>query len=75
MAAEGRGHERQFVFVGFNRAFDWTFVNFYFDRFVGANPFGFTALDIEAMYMGRTGCRWSDTRSSHRGTAEPEAPG
>ena len=52
------------VFVGFNAPFDWSFVNYYFHRFVGANPFGFAALDIKAYYMGATGCRWADTRSS-----------
>jgi ribonuclease T len=52
------------VFVGFNAPFDWSFVNYYFHRFTGSNPFGFTALDIKAYYMGLTGCAWSDTRSS-----------
>lgn len=52
------------VFVGFNAPFDWSFVNYYFHRFGNGNPFGFTALDIKALYMGATGCRWSDTRSS-----------
>lgn len=52
------------VFVGFNAPFDWSFVNYYFHLFGGANPFGFTALDIKALYMGATGCDWDDTRSS-----------
>lgn len=52
------------VFVGFNAPFDWSFVNYYFHRFAGENPFGFTAVDIKALYMGATGCAWSDTRSS-----------
>jgi DNA polymerase III epsilon subunit-like protein len=52
------------VFVGLNAPFDWSFVNYYFHRFTGANPFGFTALDIKALYMGATGCTWQDTRSS-----------
>ncbi|MGY3034283.1 DNA polymerase III epsilon subunit-like protein [Bradyrhizobium sp. USDA 4354] len=52
------------VFVGFNAPFDWSFVNYYFHRFYGSNPFGFTALDIKALYMGATSCRWGDTRSS-----------
>lgn len=52
------------VFVGFNAPFDWSFVNYYFLRFTESNPFGFTALDIKALYMGATGCRWGDTRSS-----------
>lgn len=52
------------VFVGLNAPFDWSFVNYYFHRFLGDNPFGFTALDIKALYMGATGCKWTDTRSS-----------
>jgi DNA polymerase III epsilon subunit-like protein len=52
------------VLVGFNAPFDWSFVNYYFHRFMGANPFGFTALDIKALYMGATGSSWRDTRSS-----------
>lgn len=52
------------VFVGLNAPFDWSFVNYYFHRFVGTNPFGFTALDIKALFMGVTGSTWRDTRSS-----------
>jgi ribonuclease T len=52
------------VFVGFNAPFDWSFVNYYFHRFLGQNPFGFSALDIKAYYMGAMRCRWADTRSS-----------
>ncbi len=52
------------VFVGLNAPFDWSFVNYYFHRFVGHNPFGFTALDMKAFYMGLTGCRWAETKSS-----------
>ncbi|MEN9376354.1 MAG: hypothetical protein RL710_1511, partial [Pseudomonadota bacterium] len=52
------------VFVGFNAPFDWSFVNYYFHRYLGQNPFGFAALDIKSMYMGATGCSWAQTRSS-----------
>ena len=52
------------MFVGFNAAFDWSFVNYYFHQFLGENPFGFAALDIKSLYMGAAGCIWSDTRSS-----------
>ena len=52
------------VFVGLNAAFDWSFINYYFHRFLGLNPFGFSALDIKSLYMGTTGCSWADTRSS-----------
>lgn len=52
------------VFVGLNAPFDWSFVNYYFHRFAKGNPFGFTALDIKALYMGATGCSWMETKSS-----------
>lgn len=52
------------VFVGLNAPFDWGFVNYYFLKYLGDNPFGFTALDIKALFMGVTGCTWYDTRSS-----------
>lgn len=40
------------VFVAFNAAFDWMFINDYFHRYLGYNPFGHNALDIKAYYMG-----------------------
>ena len=49
------------VFVGFNAAFDWMFVADYFERHLGRNPFGYTALDIKAFAMGRLGGTWADT--------------
>ena len=49
------------VFVAFNAPFDWMFVNDYFHRFLGRNPFGYAALDIKALYMGRAGVAWSQT--------------
>jgi len=52
------------VFVGLNAPFDWSFINYYFHRFHGENPFGFTALDIKAYYMGVMNCSWRNTRSS-----------
>lgn len=52
------------VFVGLNAGFDWSFVNYYFIRFHGENPFGFAPLDIKAMYMGAKNCSWHETKSS-----------
>jgi DNA polymerase III epsilon subunit-like protein len=52
------------VFIGFNATFDWAFVNFYFQHYLDANPFGFGGIDIKSYYMGMTGCSWEDTRSS-----------
>ena len=48
------------VFVAFNAPFDWMFVNDYFHRFLGQNPFGHNALDMKAYYMGQSGGRWAD---------------
>ena len=49
------------VFVSFNAPFDWMFVADYFHRFLGQNPFGHSALDLKALYMGLTGAPWSHT--------------
>jgi DNA polymerase III epsilon subunit-like protein len=58
------GADAEPVFVGFNAPFDWSFVNYYFHRYLGENPFGFTALDIKSMYMGAAKSSWAQTRSS-----------
>lgn len=49
------------VFVGFNAPFDWMFVNDYFHRFLGHNPFGHTAIDIKSYYMGLAKVPWAET--------------
>lgn len=49
------------VFVGFNAAFDWMFVCDYFERFLGRNPFGHSALDIKSLYLGMAGGSWAET--------------
>lgn len=61
---EAQALHRAPVFVGFNAAFDWSFVNWYFHTYTGRNPFGFAPLDIKALYMGAFGGTWADTRSS-----------
>ncbi|PWU17485.1 MAG: exonuclease [Verrucomicrobia bacterium] len=40
------------VFVSDNLAFDWQFINYYFHRFLGRNPFGFSGRRIGDMYAG-----------------------
>lgn len=52
------------IFVGLNAPFDWSFINYYFHKYSGENPFGFTAIDMKAYYMGLTDCLWKDTKSS-----------
>jgi DNA polymerase III epsilon subunit-like protein len=49
------------VFAALNAPFDWMFVNDYFHRYLGRNPFGHSALDIKAFYMGLTGVHWAQT--------------
>ena len=53
------------IFVGFNAPFDWMFVNDYFHRFLGRNPFGHGALDIRSFYMGITGAGWYEASLRH----------
>jgi DNA polymerase III epsilon subunit-like protein len=40
------------IFVSDNPAFDWQFINYYFHRFLGSNPFGFSARRIGDLYAG-----------------------
>lgn len=49
------------VFVAHNATFDWMFVNDYFHRYMGTNPFGHSALDMKAYFMALTGVTWSQT--------------
>lgn len=52
------------VFVALNAPFDWMFVADAFWRHLGRNPFGPSALDIKALYLGRNLpdiSRWGDT--------------
>ena len=49
------------IFVAFNAPFDWMFVNDYFHRYLGHNPFGHSALDMKAFFMGMTDVAWTET--------------
>ena len=53
------------VFVAFNAPFDWMFVHDYFYRFLGYNPFGHSAVDIKAYFMGNAAVTWAETSLSH----------
>jgi len=56
------------VLVSFNAPFDWMFVADYAWRHLGRNPFGISALDLKALYLGRhldTVERWADTSKHH----------
>ena len=49
------------ILAAFNAPFDWMFVNDYFHRYLGYNPFGHKALDIKALYMGLRKTTWMET--------------
>jgi ribonuclease T len=49
------------LMVAFNAPSDWAFMNHYFLEYLGENPFGQSAIDIKAFYMGLTGCPWEET--------------
>lgn len=49
------------IFVAFNAPFDWMFVDDYFQRYLGHNPFGHSAIDMKAFYMGWRGVPWRET--------------
>lgn len=53
------------VFVAVNAPFDWMFVNDYFHRFLGHNPFGHNAIGMKAFYMGLSHCSWNETGMAH----------
>lgn len=40
------------VFMSDNPAYDWQFINYYFHRFLGHNPFGFSGRRIGDLYSG-----------------------
>ncbi len=57
--------DRRPLMVGLNVPFDWMFVAEYFDRYLGRNPFGHSALDIKALSMGVDGVPWGETSWHH----------
>ena len=44
-----KGHP---VFISDNPAYDWQFINYYFHRFLGRTPFGFSGRRIGDLYAG-----------------------
>lgn len=40
------------VFISDNPAFDWQWINFYFHKYLGRNPFGHSARRIGDLYCG-----------------------
>ncbi|MCH2177612.1 MAG: 3'-5' exoribonuclease [Mariniblastus sp.] len=40
------------IFISDNNGFDWQFINYYFHRFLGSNPFGFSSTNLGSLYKG-----------------------
>jgi len=40
------------IFIADNNGFDWSFINYYFHRFTGANPFGHSSQNLGSLYKG-----------------------
>lgn len=57
------------IFISDNPAFDWQFINYYFYRYIGNNPFGFSAKRIGDIYSGLVknmfkGSNWKKLRKT-----------
>ena len=50
-----KSFEPPWVFVSDNPAYDWQWINFYFHKYTGANPMGFSARRIGDFYAGLVG--------------------
>lgn len=55
------------IFISDNPAYDWQFINYYFHRYLGKNPFGHSARRIGDLYCGLmkdTRARWKHLRTT-----------
>ncbi len=50
------------VFISDNPAYDWQWINYYFWKYQGANPFGHSARRIGDFYAGLTGDFWKTSQ-------------
>ena len=55
------------IFMSDNPAFDWQWINYYFHRYLGENPFGYSARRIGDVYCGAMGnmrAKWKHLRKT-----------
>lgn len=55
------------IFISDNNGFDWQFINYYFHRFHGSNPFGFSSRRVGDLYCGMkmdTFAKWKHLRKT-----------
>lgn len=63
------------VFISDNPAADWQWINYYFHRYLGSNPFGFSARRIGDLYSGMVGnMRASSKWKKYRKTRHTHNP-
>ncbi|HEY6178638.1 MAG TPA: exonuclease domain-containing protein [Kofleriaceae bacterium] len=43
---------RRPIFISDNNGFDWSFINYYFHRFLNKNPFGHSSQNLGSLYKG-----------------------
>lgn len=67
------------ILVSDNLAFDWQFVNYYFHKYLGSNPFGYSGRRIGDLYSGCTKAMrapWKHLRrTKHTHKADEDAKG
>jgi ribonuclease T len=59
--AKVSGDKKKPIFVASPIAFDWCFVNYYFIKFLGYNPFGVSGIDLKSVWIGKTDSKWHVT--------------
>ena len=64
------------IFICDNPAFDWQWINFYFHRYIGENPFGHSARRIGDLYCGlvKHGGKNHDWKKKYRKTRHTHNP-
>ena len=64
------------IFISDNPAFDWQWINFYFHKYLGENPFGHSARRIGDLYCGlvKHGGKNHDWKRKYRKTRHTHNP-
>ena len=64
------------TFISDNPAFDWQWINFYFHKYLGRNPFGFSARRIGDLYCGmvKDASKNADWKKKYRKTRHTHNP-
>lgn len=64
------------TFISDNPAFDWQWINYYFHKYTGKNPFGFSGRRIGDLYCGlvKNGSKNRDWKRKYRKTKHTHNP-